>query len=133
MLYLNNDPVDTLAFVNGNAFEIFERAFKKRQQEYSYIAYGGPYIKWSREDVIDDYLLERVLRYLHDLGCQKVTLTLFEPYGMSVNLPMGLSIGTISYHRGCNWIQKGFSITADETICRDYTVYKYVLEGVYGT
>ena len=131
MVDLNNDSVAYDAFTNRIAFENFVAAFRKRQQEYSYSAYGGPYIKWRHDTIADDYLLDRLLLYLHDLGCAKVTLAVFEPRGTSVTLPKGLSIGFPASRRGFDWVQRGFNITDDETICKDYVVYKYVLEGVY--
>jgi hypothetical protein len=132
MVQLNNDPVATNAFTEQKAFESFYLAFRKRQQEDSYIIYGGPYIKWRHDTIVDDYMLAYLLQYLHDLGCAKVTLAVFEPRGTSVKLPIGLSIGYPASRAGHNWIHKGFEVTDDDTISRDYTVYKYVLEGVYG-
>jgi hypothetical protein len=131
MTILNNDPVPINAFIDADEFVNFQKRFQKRQQEYAYIAYEGPYIKWSRDDDIDAYVLVSLLQYLHDLGCPKITLAVFEPHGTDIKLPLGMSIGYPASTRGHNWIQKGFSITDDATICDKYTVYKYTLEGNY--
>ena len=131
MVILNNDHVSPNAFIDIDAFEVFQELFQKRQREYAYIAYGGPYIKWRRDDDIDAYVLVRLLQYLHDLGCPKITLAVFEPHGVTVKIPLGMSIGYPASPHGCNWIHKGFNITDDSTICTDYIVYKYNLEGNY--